>query len=101
MSFFSITGESGNFQYTVGHDRIPDNWYKRAIDVEYTIPGFLADVVDFGEKYPPLLSTGGNTGKPGRCFLFRNVSEYLRLCLKTSVNFPSRNFHTRRHRIPH
>ena len=58
--------------------RIPDNWYKRAIGNEYTIPGFLADVVDFGEKYPPLLSTGGNTGKPGKCFLFKNVSELLR-----------------------
>jgi hypothetical protein len=63
-SFFAITGESGNFKYTVGHERIPDNWYKRAIGDEYTIPGFLADVLDFGEKYPPLLSTGGNTGTP-------------------------------------
>ncbi|CZR55070.1 uncharacterized protein PAC_04956 [Phialocephala subalpina] len=63
MSFFAITGKSGNFKYTVGHERIPDNWYKRAIGDEYTIPGFLADVLDFGEKYPPLLDVGGNTGK--------------------------------------
>ncbi|KUJ24283.1 putative aromatic peroxygenase [Mollisia scopiformis] len=63
MSFFSITGKSGKFVYTVGHERIPDNWYKRAIGDEYTIPGFLADVLDFGEKYPPLLDVGGNTGK--------------------------------------
>lgn len=64
MSFFAITGESGNFQYTPGHERIPDNWYKRAIDDEYTIAGFLADVIDFAEQYPPLLDIGGNTGEP-------------------------------------
>jgi len=63
MSFFSITGESGSFTYTPGNERIPDNWYKRAIGDEYTIPGFLADVLDFGEKYPPLLDIAGNTGK--------------------------------------
>jgi hypothetical protein len=63
MKFFSITGTSGNFKYTPGHESIPDNWYKRAIGDEYSIPGFLADVLDFGEKYPPLLDVGGNTGK--------------------------------------
>jgi hypothetical protein len=26
-SFFSITGEDGNFKYTEGWERIPDNWY--------------------------------------------------------------------------
>ncbi|APA09849.1 hypothetical protein SS1G_05925 [Sclerotinia sclerotiorum 1980 UF-70] len=64
MSFFAITGESGNFQYTPGHERIPDNWYKRAIGDEYSIVSFLADVVDFAVQYPPLLNIGGNTGKP-------------------------------------
>jgi hypothetical protein len=63
-SFFAITGESGNFKYNEGHERIPDNWYKLPIGDEYTILGFLADVLDFGEKYLPLLQTGGNTGKP-------------------------------------
>ncbi|KAI9648634.1 hypothetical protein NHQ30_003272 [Ciborinia camelliae] len=64
MSFFAITGESGNFQYTPGHERIPDNWYKRAIGDEFTIPSFLADVLHFALQYPPLLDIGGNTGKP-------------------------------------
>lgn len=27
MSFYSITGESGNFQYTPGNERIPENWF--------------------------------------------------------------------------
>ncbi|KAF7852551.1 hypothetical protein EAF04_010952 [Stromatinia cepivora] len=64
MSFFAITGESGDFQYTPGHERIPDNWYKRAIGDEFTIDGFLADVLHFAKQYPPLLNIGGNTGKP-------------------------------------
>jgi hypothetical protein len=63
MSFFSITGKSGKFVYTPGHEKIPDHWYKRTIGDDYTIPGFLADVLDFGEKYPPLLDVTGNTGK--------------------------------------
>lgn len=44
-SFFAITGESGNFVWTEGYERIPDNWYKRAIGDEYTIPFFLTDVL--------------------------------------------------------
>ncbi|THV51458.1 hypothetical protein BGAL_0110g00170 [Botrytis galanthina] len=64
MSFFAITGESGNFQYNVGNERIPDNWYKRAIGDEYTIAGFLTDVVDYALQYPPLLDIGGNMGAP-------------------------------------
>lgn len=26
-SFFSITGDDGDFTYTHGYERIPDNWY--------------------------------------------------------------------------
>lgn len=63
-SFFSITGKSGHFKYTIGHERIPENWYKLAPGDEYTIPGFLLDVVDHGLKYPNLLNIGGNTGEP-------------------------------------
>jgi hypothetical protein len=57
------TTESGKFKYTLGHERIPDNWYKRDIGDEYTIPGFFVDTLDFGEKYPPLLGITGNAGK--------------------------------------
>lgn len=35
-SFFAVTGDSGNFKYQPGHERIPDNWYKRAIGTEYS-----------------------------------------------------------------
>lgn len=78
-SFFSITGNSGSFTWTPGNERIPDNWYKRAIGDEYTIPYFNMDLLAAAEKYPKLyvhsfinngtwlisysLDVGGNTGK--------------------------------------
>lgn len=36
-SFFAISGESGNFIYNAGCERIPKNWYKRAVGDEYSI----------------------------------------------------------------
>ncbi|KAL9628594.1 MAG: hypothetical protein Q9204_005795 [Flavoplaca sp. TL-2023a] len=63
-SFFAVTGKSGNFKYRPGHERIPDNWYKRAIGTEYSIPAFLLDVLEYARQDPRLLSVGGNTGTP-------------------------------------
>jgi len=62
-SFYAITGESGNFQYTPGHERIPDNWYKRAIGDEYTVPYLSADSNVMLLKHLEFASVGGNTGK--------------------------------------
>lgn len=61
-SFFSITGESGNFTYTAGYEKIPDNWYKRNLADPYTIPFFETDVLAAAVQYPQFLSVGGNTG---------------------------------------
>ncbi|KAJ4387394.1 hypothetical protein N0V93_007985 [Gnomoniopsis smithogilvyi] len=61
-SFFSISGSPGSFVYTPGNERIPDNWYRRAIGDEYTIPFFLLDVLAAAETYPEFISVGGNTG---------------------------------------
>jgi len=63
MSFFAVSGESGSFTYAAGHERIPDNWYKRAIDDEFTYRDYLVDVLNYAERYPPLMDVGGNTGK--------------------------------------
>ncbi|PBP15399.1 Cloroperoxidase [Diplocarpon rosae] len=62
-SFFSITGNPGNFKWTEGYEKIPDNWYKRAIGDEYTIPFFVSDLAAAALQYPQFLSIGGNTGK--------------------------------------
>lgn len=63
-SFFAMEGphEDGTFTNTHGHERIPDNWYRRAIGSEYTIPFFLLDVLQEAAVYPKFLSLGGNTG---------------------------------------
>lgn len=37
-SFFAITGDSGSFENQHGWERIPDNWYRRAIGDEVGIP---------------------------------------------------------------
>ncbi|KAB8556610.1 hypothetical protein FH972_025647 [Carpinus fangiana] len=63
-AFFSITGDTPDeFVYTPGHEKIPDNWYKRAIGDEYTIPFFEADLLAAAVQNPQFLSIGGNTGK--------------------------------------
>tara|TARA_R110002060_G_scaffold73352_1_gene82242 strand:- start:515 stop:1144 length:630 start_codon:yes stop_codon:yes gene_type:complete len=62
-SFFAITGQQGNFKWTEGYEKIPDNWYKRAIGDEYTIPFFNSDLTAAALQYPQFLSVGGNLGK--------------------------------------
>ena len=61
-SFYSITGDSPNFQYTPGHETIPNNWYKRNPVDYYTIPYALADALAMALEHPQFLSIGGNTG---------------------------------------
>jgi hypothetical protein len=62
-SFFAIFGEPGSFTWQEGYERILDNWYKRDIGDEYTIPYFNIDLLAAAAEYPEFLSVGGNTGK--------------------------------------
>ncbi|CZT08092.1 uncharacterized protein RCO7_09573 [Rhynchosporium graminicola] len=63
-SFFGVTKNAdGTLTKTPGHEKIPDNWYKRAIGDEYSIPYLNADTVIAAAKYPKFLNVGGNTGK--------------------------------------
>ncbi|KAG8687874.1 hypothetical protein FRC09_013226 [Ceratobasidium sp. 395] len=59
-SFYGVSGNSKNLTYQLGHERIPDHWYKRGID--YSIPLYAADLLYAGGKHPEFLSLGGNTG---------------------------------------
>ena len=62
-SFFGITENSdGSFSGGIGQERIPDNWYKRAVGDEYTIPFFMLDFVQEASLYPKFLDIGGNLG---------------------------------------
>lgn len=61
-SFFGVTGDNrNNFVVKQGWERIPENWYKRPIDDEFSIPDFLVDVLEHASYDPRLLSFGGNT----------------------------------------
>ena len=61
-SFFAITGQSGRFHYNPGWERIPENWYRRALGNEYSVLDFQNDVIDWASRSPELLGVGGNTG---------------------------------------
>ncbi|GAB7343078.1 hypothetical protein MBLNU457_1161t1 [Dothideomycetes sp. NU457] len=61
-SFFAITGDDGNFTYTEGWERIPENWYTRAADDPYGITGLTLDTQAMGLQHPEFLVPGGNTG---------------------------------------
>lgn len=62
-SFFAIEGERNNFTHNPGWERIPENWYKRAIGDEYSIVYLETDSLYFAAQYPNVLTVGGNTGK--------------------------------------
>lgn len=61
-SFYSVTGDYPDFTYAPGHERFPDNWYKRNPVDYYTIPYFAADANAMAIEHPQFASVGGNTG---------------------------------------
>lgn len=61
-SFYSVTGEDGNFEWTPGHERIPDNWYTRNSADTYTIPYLSLDGLSQSTRHLKFFSVGGNTG---------------------------------------
>lgn len=66
-TFYAITGEDGNFTYTEGHERIPDNWYKRNPADQYGYPDIQLDAIymTYGKQNLEFVDIGGNTGTPG------------------------------------
>lgn len=61
-TFFSYSRDSsGNLQYTYGHDRIPDNWYRRSQLDAWTLPDILAGVASQCAAFPATCQVGGNT----------------------------------------
>jgi hypothetical protein len=82
LKTFSITGESGSFVWKDGYERVPDNWYKRAIGDEYTIPFFMSDLGAATQQYLQFLDIGGNTGK-----LTLSLTSTLRMLAAVSIIF--------------
>lgn len=62
-SFNAIEGTDEKPIWNRGHERIPDNWYKRNKNDEYSVPYFLADVLYFAETQPEILEIGCNQGR--------------------------------------
>ncbi|KAJ2970509.1 heme-thiolate peroxidase [Xylaria curta] len=60
-SFYGVYEERGKLIYKEGHERIPENWYRRAAD--YSLVEYNLDLVAWALKHPVLLSVGGNQGK--------------------------------------
>ncbi|GAB7346936.1 hypothetical protein MBLNU459_g2000t1 [Dothideomycetes sp. NU459] len=61
-SFYAITGEDGNFTYTPGYERIPDNWYTRNAADPYNIPYLNIDTNAALLQHLEFGAIGGNTG---------------------------------------
>ncbi|KAI0523800.1 hypothetical protein F5B22DRAFT_659546 [Xylaria bambusicola] len=61
-SFFAVTGDYPHFTIKSGHERIPDNWYKRHPVDSHTLPYLAVDGLAVLLRHPQFLSVGGNTG---------------------------------------
>jgi hypothetical protein len=62
-AFFAVTGDKPeNFEHHPGHEKIPENWYKRPAANVYSIPQAVADVIVNDGMYPGIIRFGGNTG---------------------------------------
>ncbi|KAF2448414.1 Cloroperoxidase [Karstenula rhodostoma CBS 690.94] len=62
QSWFGVQGSNKNYNAVQGTERIPDNWYRRAIEYPYDTEYFLADAVNAAALHPKFLDIGGNTG---------------------------------------
>ncbi|TKA24995.1 hypothetical protein B0A50_06093 [Salinomyces thailandicus] len=62
-SWFAISGESGSYSVQQGHERIPHNWYRRALEYPYSVEYFLGDLLATARLHPKFLDVGGNQGQ--------------------------------------
>lgn len=63
-SFFGFTGPDDDMVHNPGWERIPENWYKRALGDEYTIPFYALDLNAAALQHPQFLDIGGNVSFP-------------------------------------
>ena len=62
-SFYAMTGtDDSNMVYTPGFERIPNNWYTRAIGDPYDVPLVDQDLTMLFAQNQQLDAFGGNTG---------------------------------------
>jgi hypothetical protein len=58
--FFAVTGDYPNFEWRPGQERIPDNWYRRPSDNQYSAADVVLDLVTGWSAYPESFRFGGN-----------------------------------------
>jgi hypothetical protein len=57
--WFGVTGEPGSYVANPGNERIPENWYRRALAYPYETDYFLADAANAARLHPKFLNIGG------------------------------------------
>ncbi|KAF1940554.1 hypothetical protein EJ02DRAFT_455963 [Clathrospora elynae] len=65
QSWFGVEGTNGKYNAVQGSERIPENWYKRAVEYPYETTYFAADLLNAASLHPEFLEIGGNTGTAG------------------------------------
>ncbi|EPQ30141.1 uncharacterized protein PFL1_02258 [Pseudozyma flocculosa PF-1] len=62
--FFSIKRDpkSGELIYTPGHERFPEDWYRRPLAAQFGLADVVTNLLKSGAEHTELLSVGGNTG---------------------------------------
>ncbi|KAG8684815.1 hypothetical protein FRC09_015129 [Ceratobasidium sp. 395] len=73
-SFFGAQGTSKNLTYLLGHERIPNNWYRRPADKDYESTNLGSDIAQMLAVAPNAISVGGNVGKVNT-FTMVNISD--------------------------
>ena len=61
-SFYAMSGPENGLVYTPGNERIPENYYTRAVGDPYDIPRLMLDIKTLVQAHPEFLAFGGNTG---------------------------------------
>jgi len=59
-TFFAVEGEYPNFTWNKGHERIPDNWYRRPGLTPYGLANIGGDLAVQWLAYPSSFRLGGN-----------------------------------------
>lgn len=58
-SWFGMTGETGAYTANQGMEKIPMNWYRRALEYPYDQGYFVADLANAAALHPKFLDVGG------------------------------------------
>jgi len=64
QQWFGVQGSNGNYRAVQGSERIPENWYRRALEYPYETTYFLADAVNAAALHPKFLDIGGYVFSP-------------------------------------